>query len=304
MSGENTVLEELELGSVTVLFGDRGGKYPDGNALLVRGSEETLIIDPALGCIPRRSRLECVDWVLNTHCHEDHIAGNHLFPELPWRMHEQDAVGLRSLDDMMAIYGYPGAIEAPFREVIRERFHYMARPEVETFSDGEVFDLGQVRVRVIHAPGHTRGHCVFHIEPDDVLCMGDIELSSFGPYYGDAWSDLEDFERSLERVRGIRVRHYATFHHIGVVDRETFLARLDRFEGKIGEREARLLEFLKEPHTLAEIAEHRFVYRPGDPVAFAEGVERRSMSQHLARLERAGRVREVEPGLFLAVAGA
>ena len=50
-------------------------------------------------------------------------------------------------------------------------------------------------------PGHTRGHSAFHVESDDVFFLADIDLSSFGPYYGDAWSDLEDFERSLVQVR-------------------------------------------------------------------------------------------------------
>jgi hypothetical protein len=31
---------------------------------------------------------------------------------------------------------------------------------------------------------------------------------------------------------------------------------------------------------------------------FADGVERRSMALHLARLERDGRVRELEPGRY------
>ena len=39
-----------------------------------------------------------------------------------------------------------------------------------------------------------------------MLYLGDIDLSSFGPYYGDAWSDLEDFERSLALVRAIEAR--------------------------------------------------------------------------------------------------
>jgi glyoxylase-like metal-dependent hydrolase (beta-lactamase superfamily II) len=172
---------------------------------------------------------------------------------------------------------------------------------VVTFRDGDVFELGACRVRVIHTPGHTRGHCAFHIEPDDVLYLGDIDLSSFGPYYGDAWSDLEDFERTLERVAGIRARWYATFHHVGVLDgREAFLERLGRFGGQIERRERALLEFLAEPHGLEEIAEHRFVYRPGDPVPFAWAVELRSMGQHVERLAAQGRVREVEPGRYLA----
>ena len=48
------------------------------------------------------------------------------------------------------------------------------------------------------------------------------------------------------------------------------------------------------PERLDEIVEHRFVYRPGDAVGFADSVEARSMSMHLERLERAGGVERVE----------
>jgi glyoxylase-like metal-dependent hydrolase (beta-lactamase superfamily II) len=297
---------DLRLGSATVLIGERGGKYPHGNSLLVRGGEETVLIDPSLGVIPRRAALEGVDRTLHSHCHEDHVAGLHLFPDRPALFHELDAPGMRSLDAMMAIYGYPPHIEAPFRRVVVERFHWAARPDAQGFGGDEVFELGGgVAIRAIHAPGHTRGHCLFHVLPDDVLYLGDIDLSSFGPYYGDAWSDLLDFERTLAAVRRLEVRWYATFHHVGVLDgRAAFLERLDRFAAVIGAREARLLEYLREPRSLAEIAERRFVYRPGDPVPFAEAVERRSMHQHLVRLVRDGRAAEVEPGRWLATRAA
>ena len=296
--------ESRVIGAVTVLFGDRGGKYPDGNSLWVRGSEESVMIDPSLGLLERGDARPGADRVLNSHCHEDHIAGNHLYPDAPWLLHEADAPGIRSLDDMMKIYGFPDAIDRPFRKTVIEKFHFTARPDVVSYRDGDVFDLGGgTRIRVVHAPGHTRGHCLFHIEPDDVLYLGDIDLSSFGPYYGDAWSNLEDFERSLARVREIDTRWYATFHHIGVLDgRSAFLERLDRFSSAIPRREARLLEFLTEPHTLDEVATHRCVYRPGDHVPHAEPVERRSMSQHIERLMRAGQVIEVEPGRYQAAA--
>src|SRR6185295_8374979 len=108
------------------------------------------------------------------------------------------------------------------------------------YHDGDVFDLGGgVRVRAIHAPGHTRGHSLLHVEPDDVLYLGDIDLSSFGPYYGDAWSSLEDFERTLAMVRAMPARWYATFHHVGVLEGQAaFLERLDRFAAVIVRREA------------------------------------------------------------------
>ena len=139
-----------------------------------------------------------------------------------------------------------------------------------------------------------------------MLYLGDIDLSSFGPYYGDAWSSLEDFERTLTMARGIAARCYATFHHVGVLDgRDAFVERIDRFAAVIERREAALLGFLAEPHTMAEIVAHRFVYRPQDAVPYADAVERRSMSQHLVapgpcrsrRGDRAGAISRARGGL-------
>lgn len=290
------------IGCVTVLGGERGGKYPHGHSLLVRGTEATAIIDPSLALIGRTD-LPAVELVLNSHCHEDHVAGNHLFPAARWHMPADDVLGIQSLDGLMTVYGLSPATEAAFRPLLAEKFHYTPRQDIEPLHDGQVLELGGgVRVRVLHAPGHTRGHSLFHVEPADVLYLGDIDLSSFGPYYGDAWSSLTDFEHTLARVHELPAAHYATFHHVGVLDgRAAFLARLERFSAVIGAREQRLLEYLHgQPRTLDEIVLHRFVYRPGDGGVFADDVERRSMSQHLERLLAAGRVEVLEGGRFRA----
>jgi len=293
----NEERSESRHGPVRVLFGARGGRYPDGNSVLVEGERETVLIDPSLGVIDRVGVLPRIDRVLNSHCHEDHIAGNHLFPDATWHVHARDRLGFESLDGMMEIYGYDGGIGEGFRETVVQQFHYTARPDAVAFEDGDVFDLGGVTITVHHTPGHTRGHSCLAIAWREgsatrrLLYLGDIELTSFGPYYGDAWSDLEDFERSLVRVREMHADWYATFHHIGVLEgRDAFLERLDRFEAKIADRERNLLAFLAEPHTLEEVVAHRFVYRPQDPMPFIDAVERRSMSQHIDRLLRAGRL--------------
>jgi glyoxylase-like metal-dependent hydrolase (beta-lactamase superfamily II) len=303
VTSSSSELEVREIGPVRVLFGQGGGRYPDANSLLVCGSQERVIVDPALGLLARPEPPPEVDRVLNSHCHEDHISGNHLFSEVPWHLHRLDQPGIRSLDGMMAIYGLPEEIERPFREVIREQFHFVPRPDALCFEDGDVFDLGGTRLEVIHSPGHTRGHCCFLIEWQNgdgrLLYLGDIDLTGFGPYYGDAWSSLEDFERSMERVGEIDARWYVTAHHIGLLEgREPFRERLQRFGARIREREARLLEYLGEPHSLEEIVEHRFVYRPQDQVVYLDPVERRSMEQHLDRLRARGRIEEIEGGRY------
>lgn len=301
-------LRDLEIGPVTVLFGEGGGKYPDGNSLLVRGRDETILVDPSLGVMARQraGRMPEIQRVVNSHCHEDHIVGNHLFPDVPWHVNAEDAVGFRSIDDFMGIYGFPEPIRSGWQQRCLETFHYTPRPDVLTFVDGDVFDLGDVTLRIVHTPGHTRGHSLLVVEWGDrgrgerLVYLGDIELTRFGPYYGDAWSSLEDFERSLVTVRGIEASWYATFHHIGVLEPEAFQERLDRFTNKIGEREAALLAYLDEPRTLDEIVAHRFVYRPGPAADFVDCVERRSMSMHLERLLARDQVEEVEPGRYLA----
>ena len=160
-------LQQQEFGPVTVLFGEERGKYPQGNSLLIRGSRESVLVDPSLGVIPRRDSLPAIDRLLFSHCHEDHISGAYLFPEASWHFHELDLPGIQSLEAMMAIYGFPEPIHSLFRKLVVEQFHFTPRPDAQGFKGGDVFDLGGVRVRALHAPGHTRGHCCFLIESDE-----------------------------------------------------------------------------------------------------------------------------------------
>jgi glyoxylase-like metal-dependent hydrolase (beta-lactamase superfamily II) len=290
---------DRQFGAVTVLVGEENGKYPHGNSLRICGREATAVIDPSLSVVARADELrDGADLVIQSHVHEDHVAGVHLFPQAKVYAHREDAAGLHSLDGLMAIYGYADA-DAAMRHVVLQQFHYVARPDTHSFEDGEVFPLGGTQIRVIHTPGHTRGHCVLLAEPEGVLFLGDIDLTGFGPYYGDAWSNLEDFERSLQRVREIEARVWVSFHHAGVIDdRDTFLAKLDRFVARIAEREAALLEFLSEPRSMIDLVRHRFLYRPHVNLPFIDAVEERTIAQHLERLQRSGEVERCAGDLY------
>jgi glyoxylase-like metal-dependent hydrolase (beta-lactamase superfamily II) len=282
----------------TVIHGADGGRYPHGNSVLVRGTAETILIDPSLSVAATPP--PGVDRLLISHCHEDHLAGVFQFPTLPIHVHRDDRPGLDSLDGLMTIYGLPRDTEAAWRVEVVEKFRYVPRPDAVTYVDGDTFDVGGSTLRVVHLPGHTRGHSGFLIEPDGMMFLADIDLSGFGPYYGDAWSSLDDFERSIQRCREIEAGTYVTFHHKGIVEtRAAFLALLDEYEAAIGRRERALLRFLAEPRTLDDIVAHRFVYRPHVKLVFAEAVERRSASLHLDRLLTTGRVTEVDPGRFV-----
>ena len=292
---------------VTMVASERGGRYPDGTSLLIAGPEGTLMVDPSLTVSDGRAVLPRLDGVLLSHCHEDHFAGMHRFPGAPCSVHEADLPALRSIDGLMAAYGYSGfpEIEARWRRTVLDDFHYRPRQDATALRDGDVIELGGgVRVDVLHTPGHTAGHCCLLVEPDGVLYLADVDLSSFGPYYGDAVSSLEAFEQTLSRLREVDARRYVTFHHIGAIDeRSAFLERLDRYAAVIENRERRLLGLLEEPRTLADLVARRIVYRPNDQVLYADPVEHRSIAQHLDRLLQRGVVTEVEPGRYLRASG-
>ena len=57
-------------------------------------------------------------------------------------------------------------------------------------------------------------------------------------------------DRTLEAATGFEAAHYLSGHHIGLVDPATYRDRLSRYTAKLREREHRLLDYLREPHTL------------------------------------------------------
>lgn len=286
---------------VTVLTGTNNGKYPHGNSVLIRGTEGVVLIDPSLSISERGGSGAAVDRILVSHAHEDHIAGLHCYPHAKVHAHHEDLLGVHSLDGLMQVYGLPVEAERDFRQKVVDDFFYAARPDAVGFADGDVFDLGGATVRCVHLSGHTRGHSGFYVENDGVFFVGDIDLTGFGPYYGDHWSSLTDFEAAIDTVRHIEAKHYVTFHQKGVIEGQAvFNEKLDAFTSVIARREAAMLAFLAEPHTIDEMVDHRFVYRPGAEGIFFASVEARTASLHLQRLLPTGAIIEIEPGLYRA----
>lgn len=284
--------------TVSVLVGPDNGLYPSGNSLLVEGAAETALIDPSVTVVQRGGAPVPVDAVINSHGHEDHMAGNGFLAPARVHVHHDDLLAARSLDGLMDVYGFSGELARSWGATVEEEFFYTGRPDAQGFADGHVFDLGGgVTMEAVHLPGHTRGHSGFVM--DGVFFLSDIDLTGFGPYYGDAWSELEQFEASIDKAREIDARWYVTFHHRGVIDgRPAFLELIDKFHRVIDRRHQEMLEYLVEPRTVEEMAEHRFVYRAHVDLPYVGMAEARTAHLHLQRMLARGEAREVDPGRF------
>ena len=286
---------------VTVLPGADSGRYPHGNSVLVCGGTERVLIDPSLSLAEGDlAEVAPVDRILLSHSHEDHLAALFRFPGVPVHVHSRDRIGLDSIDGLMQIYGMAIEVERPWRHEVLQRFHYVPRPDAQAYEGGDVFDLGGgVKIHVIHLPGHTRGHSGFFVEPDGVMFLADVDLTGFGPYYGDAWSSIDEFETSIRRCREIDARKYVTFHHKGTIyDRAEVLRLLAEYQTVIERRETAILQFLSIPRSVDDLVAHRFVYRSHVKLLFADAVERRSAELHLERLMARRLVTEVVPGMY------
>jgi glyoxylase-like metal-dependent hydrolase (beta-lactamase superfamily II) len=151
-----------------------------------------------------------------THAHADHLGcAARLQQESGARVlvHAEDAAVVRS--------GNPEPPPRFFAEAWRPRFaryllHAAANratsirpvPEVETFADGDVLDVPG-RLRVVHTPGHTPGHCAFLLEERDLLLSGDALVTRdnvtgrTGPQPIRWNDDAEQAAASYERLLGL-----------------------------------------------------------------------------------------------------
>ena len=291
-------------GPVSVYFGEKNGKYPDGNQVVVTGPEGKAIFDTPLSAhalaASEDNPLDGAALLILGHAHEDHCAGMHLLPGAEVFAPEADLGAVQSVEGMMAHYGYSPEALRRMRVKIAEDFHFLPRPDAVGYGDGRVWELGGgVTVRAVHMPGHTGGHSVLLVEPGGIAFIGDIDLTGFGPYYGDACSHLPAFLDTLERIRSLEARVWITFHHKGAItDRETFLGLLDAFTGRIHQREEAIVAAIGAGGmTLEQLVAHRFLYPPGYTDVYVEDAERKTLREHLALLLAGGRVRE-EGGVY------
>lgn len=149
-------------------------------------SKKAAIVDPQadlhapLECI-RKNGFELTAIFL-THTHGDHTAGvpelARLYPGIPVLVHQEELHRLKS-------EGYQGA---NFR-LIRE---------------GDFFGVGNLRVQVVHTPGHSSGECCFlvngakantYLFTGDTLFIQDCGRTDF------ATGSVEEMFDSLQRLR-------------------------------------------------------------------------------------------------------
>lgn len=217
---------------IRILEAPNSGRYPYSHSLLIGRS---CIIDT--GCGEKLRDLK-VDFVVNTHWHEDHIAMNKIAKSV--FAHHLDAEAIESYEEFARRYA--------IGELVRLFVNFDFGKVDRTFEDGEQMEFEGVSVEVIHTPGHSAGHCCFVVN-ESVLFLGDIDLTSFGPWYGCLDCDVRSFVLSIKKlIREVERREISLAipsHGSMVNGKENIVEALSRYCAKIFERDRIIREFAK-----------------------------------------------------------
>lgn len=159
-----------------------------------RRGGEALVVDPALGSErwleDTLARLEVTPIaVLDTHGHWDHVVENHLWASrgLPVWVHGADADWVATPAPFNpALFGNP----PPTPGVVAERL----------LAEGDVIELGDVRLTVLATPGHSPGCIVVHDAASGEALVGDLIFAQGIGRTDFPRSDPAAMVESLERV--------------------------------------------------------------------------------------------------------
>ena len=148
------------------------------NLFLILGSTKALLLDTGCGLFPLKTKIDQLIGdrdllVFNTHYHWDHPLGNHEFEEV--YIHEDEVSFVSKPYDVSFFKDSP-------KELVKiyAKQNYLIPParKIHALKDGDKFDLGELKIEVIHCPGHSPGSiCI--LTSNGELFTGDVA------YYGD-----------------------------------------------------------------------------------------------------------------------
>lgn len=269
------------------VYGEQEGRYPYCNGLLI-DSGLKVIVDAGFGrrrCAALQETRD-VDVIINTHYHLDHAFGNRFFPKAKIWAHVLDAPALRSQKDFLAHTGFD-SLKFPEGYPFPEGM--LGRAVERELVDGETLDFGNVELQVLHTPGHTPGHISLYEPKERILFSGDIDLSPFGPWYGNASSSLEEFSASIRRLIELKPQVLLTCHSDMITD--NIPERLREYEEKLNQREEKILQNLRVPLSKQELMEKKIIYqRYPEPQSLYQYFEEVMLEKHLQRLMKLGKI--------------
>lgn len=170
------------------------------NIYLVEGDTAALVIDTGLGYADIRAYAATLTnkplIAINTHGHPDHAGGNAAFDAVHIHPAEHEALAHYTSDAVMAdTFQRFAGIAMPERL----RKAHQPQPRLVDIHDGDVLDLGNRVIHVIHVPGHSPGSIALYDANTGSLFSGDMANEHIWlqvPYV----TSIQDFLESTRKL--------------------------------------------------------------------------------------------------------
>lgn len=144
--------------------------FSENTYILFDDTKECVIIDP--GCNNTHEKNTITDFIkenslipkhlINTHCHIDHILGNHFIAEkygLKLTAHKKESLVLAAGQMTATMY----------------HIHYELSPEISIFIDeGDTIKFGNSALEVLFTPGHSPASISLLNKASKILIAGDV----------------------------------------------------------------------------------------------------------------------------------
>jgi len=215
-------------------------RFPFSNSFLLTGSE-TVLIDTGIGKerILELDRARRIDVLVISHSHPDHILAWNVLKDRHLLLPKEtpDAVqDLKTLGTRFTGSERNGEYWAKF--VGNGLGIHALRPPDGRFGDGGRIDFGGACLEAVHAPGHLRDHYCFYETRSRTLLTTDIDLTGFGPWYGNPEGDVERFAADIRNLMGhpcdrVCSSHKAPIEGSAQADFSAFLESLNRQQEQV-----------------------------------------------------------------------
>jgi len=201
------VFDCMKITERVYLVGGNGFGYSppgDCNVYLIDGGTELALVDTGGGNGEKKilGNVEKMGFdprdiatAFNTHCHFDHVGGNHTIKESTGcriAAHEADKESIEKRGELML---YDMALE--------RGLEFEASKVDEKLRDGDACQVGEVMLEVMHTPGHTPGCMCLLMEEEGCRSVftGDIAGANgrLGFINGPGFS-LDDWKASIKKL--------------------------------------------------------------------------------------------------------
>ncbi|MEM3587273.1 MAG: hypothetical protein QXO71_08140 [Candidatus Jordarchaeaceae archaeon] len=246
--------EIMEIESnIFFVMGKRGGLFPFSNSLIIK---DQIILDLGVGIDLVRKLVDKVYFAALTHTHPDHCAGAWIFNEKGKRVLSPE--GYETKLDSLAARFIDNGLRNDWKHFVKNNMG-IRDFEADHYSDGDII-LKEPEVEAIHVPGHTEDFHIFLID-GRIVFGSDIDLTSFGPWYGHRESSIKKFMNSIQKVINLDAEVFIPGHREPIFGREKIFEALPNYLEIFEERNEILLGLLDAPKTLDELVSLSPLYK-------------------------------------------